>query len=112
MLNLTAFTTCLLGALQNYTMVNVTYVLCPGSWNCVCPFNITGMPGTTSAPRCVQLAAVDLFCNRELLVQEEANLFFLQINNNNYLNLKKKIFQTLFFSLSKIKINQKTIAIS
>ena len=76
MSNLTAFATCLLGALQNYTLVNVTYVLCPGSWNCVCPFNITGMPGTTSAPRCVQLAAVDLFCNRELLVQEEANPFF------------------------------------
>ena len=76
MLNLALFTTCLLGALQDYTLVNVTYVLCPGSWNCLCPFNITGLPNTTAAPRCVKLSTIDLFCDRKLLVQEEANFFF------------------------------------
>ena len=73
MFNLTLFATCLLGALKDYTLVNVTYVLCPGSWNCLCPYNITGLPNTTAAPRCVKLSTIDLFCDRKLLVQEEAN---------------------------------------
>lgn len=72
MLNVTLLTACLLGALTEFTVVNVTYVLCPGSSNCVCPWNITGILHTTAAPRCVKLEKVDLFCDRNFLVFDEA----------------------------------------
>lgn len=75
MQNVTLFTICLLGALQEFVHVNVTYVLCPGSWNCVCPWNITGLNGTTSSPKCVMLERVDLFCDKKFLVSQEAILF-------------------------------------
>ena len=51
---------CLLNYAVDRTTDLQTYVLCPGSLSCVCPYNMTGAPDT--GPRCMDLRVVKKMC--------------------------------------------------
>ena len=51
---------CLLNYAVDRNTDSQTYVLCPGSLSCVCPYNMMGAPDT--GPRCMDLRVVKKMC--------------------------------------------------
>ena len=66
MLNFTALAACIHATLT--IDPQTSYVMCPGSINCICPFNITGTGPST--PECLRAERLNLYCDPQFLIHE------------------------------------------
>ena len=99
MFNFTALAACIHATLT--LDPSIQYVMCPGSINCICPFNITGTGPST--PECLRVERLNLYCDPQFLIHKARfvfnifNFFSNDINiiaifnkTNSYLKLLRK----------------------